>query len=127
MAADTTRTRAPQNARRGRARGAALLRATARRIAAHAEPRVRRVRRHTLKTWPEFFAAVACGAKTFELRKDDRAFANHDVLDLREWDPSAQRYTGRTLEAEITYVLRDAENFGLRSGFVVLGIRKKEA
>ena len=77
---------------------------------------------HELKTWPEFFEAVACGTKTFELRRDDRGFDERDILDLREWDPSEQRYTGRSLEVEVSYVLRNAENFGLRPGFVVLGL-----
>ena len=29
---------------------------------------------HDLKTWPEYFAEIANGNKTFELRKNDRDF-----------------------------------------------------
>lgn len=77
--------------------------------------------RHELKTWPGYYEAVECGEKTFELRRNDRDFETGDVLVLREWDPE-HGYTGRSLERLVTYVLRNAEAFGLRSGFVVLGL-----
>src|SRR5690348_13292378 len=41
---------------------------------------------HVLKVWPDFYAAIASGRKTFEIRKDDRDFAEGDRLLLREWD-----------------------------------------
>lgn len=82
------------------------------------------MRFHELKTWPEFYEAVACESKTFELRRDDRGFDERDILVLREWDPAEQRYTGRSLEVEVSYVLRNAVNFGLREGFAVLGLNR---
>lgn len=42
---------------------------------------------HELKTWPEFFDAVARGDKTFEVRKDDRGFQVGDELVLERWRP----------------------------------------
>ena len=33
---------------------------------------------HELKCWPEYFEAVISGAKTFEVRKNDRDFAVRD-------------------------------------------------
>ena len=48
------------------------------------------MREHDLKTWSPFYAAVASGAKTFELRKDDRNYSVGDVLLLREWDPLSE-------------------------------------
>lgn len=77
---------------------------------------------HELKTWPAFFEAVMSGSKTFEIRRDDRGFGVCDVLALREWDPAEQRYSGRALTVEVSYVLRNAVNFGLREGFAVLGL-----
>ncbi len=68
---------------------------------------------HELKTWPEYFAAVWDGRKTFELRRDDgRGFAVGDVLWLREWRPTDQEYTDRHVRARVTYVLRGTAGGG---------------
>ena len=50
---------------------------------------------HYLKILPEHFTAVACGAKTFEVRKDDRPFNVGDVLRLQEYEEEI--YTGSPL------------------------------
>ena len=81
---------------------------------------------HELKTWPEHFAAVADGRKTFELRHDDRDFAVGDVLRLREWSPMHREYTGLTCDRVVTHVLRDAPHFGLMPGFAILSIALPE-
>ena len=79
---------------------------------------------HELKTWPPYYEAVASGAKTFELRKDDRAYTVGDVLHLREWSPAADAYTGRWIRVRVTYLVRDAAHFGLAFGYVILGIER---
>jgi hypothetical protein len=62
---------------------------------------------HVLKTWPEPFSETAAGRKMHEIRfEDGRSFAPADVLVLREWLPAEQRYTGRWLRADVTYVSR---------------------
>jgi hypothetical protein len=84
------------------------------------------VAEHVLKVWPEPFAALAEGRKTFEWRRDDRGFAVDDRLELREFDPARGQETGRALEAGVSYVLRGA--FGVPPGFAVLslvGVRPK--
>ena len=43
---------------------------------------------HTLKIWPQFYHPVAFGAKTFEVRNNDRAFQKGDTVILKEWDPT---------------------------------------
>lgn len=43
--------------------------------------------RHELKIWPQYYQAVANGSKTFEVRKNDRAFQKGDEVVLREYDP----------------------------------------
>jgi hypothetical protein len=85
------------------------------------------VSEHELKTWPPFYEAVAIGAKTFELRRDDRAYVVGDTLVLREWEPVTDAYTGRWVRVRVTYLVRDAARFGLMPGFVVLGIERVPA
>lgn len=83
---------------------------------------------HDLKTWPRFFADVAAGIKTFELRRNDRAFQRGDTLLLREYDPTPSyvyprgRFMGPTITVEVTYVLTGTE-YGLRDGYCALGFR----
>lgn len=75
---------------------------------------------HKLKTLLPFYEEVLNGNKTFELRKDDRDYKVNDILRLREYDGTY--YTGRTFICTVKYVLRDCENFGLKKGFVIMGI-----
>jgi hypothetical protein len=79
---------------------------------------------HVLKTWPPYFDMVANGTKRFELRRDDRGFEVGDALDLQEWDPGIQAYTGKSVGCVITCIVRDAPQFGLMPGFVILGIAR---
>lgn len=81
--------------------------------------------RHILKTWPDSFQAVSDGAKTFELRRDDRGFAVGDVLVLQEYEPGPDRLTGRTVERRVSHVLRDCPWFGLLPGYAVLSFEQE--
>lgn len=74
---------------------------------------------HNLKILPEYFSAVACGAKTFEVRKDDRQFDVGDVLKLQEYD--REIYTGRAIDAIATYIMRDT--CYCKEGFCIIGIK----
>jgi uncharacterized protein DUF3850 len=78
--------------------------------------------KHTLKTWPEYFGSVLSEAKTFELRRNDREFKVGDTLILEEYGPNIRGYSGRKIEAVITYVLSGtvATGFGLMDGFCIL-------
>ena len=75
---------------------------------------------HALKTWPEYFEAVAGGEKTFEIRKDDRGFKVGDVLELREYRITEDRYTGRSLWRRVTYITA----FDQKPGVVVMAIER---
>lgn len=92
---------------------------------------------HELKTWPEFFIALAGDVKTFEFRKDDRQFALGDTLILREWHPGGSvdtgngvmldicmdpHYTGRVLIRWVSYLMRGPE-FGLPEGYVIMSLK----
>lgn len=46
--------------------------------------------KHDLKIWPQYYARVAEGTKTFEVRENDRGFQYGDTVVLREWDPEPE-------------------------------------
>lgn len=77
---------------------------------------------HELKTWPQFYAAVLSGRKSFEVRKDDRGFQSGDVLLLREWDPVKTVYTGAACYRRVRYVLSNSSHEGIAPGHVVMAI-----
>lgn len=79
-------------------------------------------RRHLVKCWPEYFDAMAAGVKTFDVRYDDRHYQVGDLIIQRRWNRVTQTDDGDTLGQEITYILRDAEQFGVAEGYVVLGV-----
>ena len=78
---------------------------------------------HNLKTWPEFFLSVWDGTKPFEYRKNDRDYKVKDILLLEEWDPTVEKYTGRKIFAEVTYVLTG--EMGVAKGYAILAIKIK--
>ncbi|MGZ2455495.1 ASCH/PUA domain-containing protein [Rhizobium anhuiense] len=75
---------------------------------------------HELKCWPEQFAAIESGEKTFEYRRNDRDYQVGDTLIIFEWDPDEDAYTGKELARTICHIL--AEGFGLPEGYAVLGL-----
>lgn len=75
---------------------------------------------HELKTWSEYFFAVATGMKTFEVRKADRDFRFGDTLILKEYNPDTG-YTGDECTKTITYILSDPQF--VKEGYVILGIQ----
>jgi hypothetical protein len=81
---------------------------------------------HELKSWPEQFHAMWTGRKRAEFRRDDRGYATGDLLDLREWEPSTERYTGFRLTARVTHLARGPA-YEIPAGFVVLSVEVLEA
>lgn len=82
-------------------------------------------REHELKVWPPYFEAVACGEKTFEIRKNDRLFRGGDTLWLREWNPKTSRYTGRECHRLVTFVY-DGRPAHLEAGYCIMGLAHPE-
>jgi Domain of unknown function (DUF3850) len=84
---------------------------------------------HRLKIWPQWFDAVRRGVKSYEIRKDDRNFNVGDDVMLEEFNPAVSERSGRILHRRIVYISRgeDAEAFGLRDGYCVLGLEKESA
>ena len=79
------------------------------------------MKKHELKSRPEFFAPLCAGWKTFEIRIDDRGFQPHDEVVLREWDDT-NGYTGRRVEGVIQYIT----TFEQKPGYIVfsVGVRR---
>lgn len=80
---------------------------------------------HYLKILPDYFKDVESGAKTFELRRNDRNYQPGDTLVLREWLPEGG-YTGRELTRYVPYVLQ-GKDFGLVDGWCILSLHRVEA
>lgn len=78
---------------------------------------------HALKTYPVFYQDIENESKTFELRKDDRPFKVGDTILLQEYDGDKKQYTGKETKRIITYILRSVPIFGLKPGFVILGLK----
>lgn len=81
---------------------------------------------HELKCWPEFFEPLSKGAKTGEIRFNDRNFQVGDVIDFREWSPTlnAEGYTGRKCRRLVSHVLRHDQlaDGSLSPDFVLLSL-----
>ena len=80
---------------------------------------------HYLKTIPPFFDHVLKRWKTFEYRRNDRAYEIDDWLYLEEYisDDSGMGdgiYSGRCLKARIKYVLKNFPN--LPENYCILGL-----
>lgn len=94
---------------------------------------------HTLKCWPAFYDATASGAKTFEIRLNDRGFQPGDQLVLcrcREDDHDRIEFPvdkdGKDIPGSdpvhmltrtITYCL-PGPIFGLMAGYVIMGLKE---
>ena len=59
---------------------------------------------HELKIWPEYFEAKIKGVKPWEYRLNDRNFQVGDRLDLKEYDPIKNEYTGRSIIVNVEYI-----------------------
>jgi len=84
---------------------------------------------HRVKSWPRFFEAIRSGARTHELRKNDRSYEVGDILHLEEYDPDSGAYSGRTCYAEITSMTATHEPCavsaeGLHRDYCILSIRR---
>ncbi len=83
-------------------------------------------RTHTLKTWPEPFAAIKDGRKRFEYRKNDRGYAVGDVIDLTWWEPMDRADGGyydhdQVVRVIVTYI---THGFGIPEGYCVMSFER---
>ena len=84
------------------------------------------IKTHALKIKPDSFKDILSGKLNFKIVKNDRDYEEGDILQLEEFDNKG--YTGRYVNAEVTYIL-DAEltyklnDAEYKEGYVVLGIK----
>lgn len=81
---------------------------------------------HELKTIDPHYEDIVEGLKTFEMRRDDRAYAAGDVLHLRQYDPKLDAYSGYGFRVRVTHLLR-GPCFGLADGWVIMSIAAEDA
>jgi len=83
---------------------------------------------HELKCWPEYYDAVDCGDKTFEIRKWDRPYREGDTIILRRYSPYIEDYTGQQMRLKITYLLDltylPSDNRPHFAGYVAIGFKR---
>lgn len=84
---------------------------------------------HVLKSWPQFFTRLSAGTRTHELRKNDRDYHEGDFLELREYNPSTNEYTGRVCTVQITSMTSTDEpcavsKEALHPDFCILSVRR---
>lgn len=75
---------------------------------------------HDLKVLTNYFKDICLRKKNFELRLNDRDFQVGDILNLHDFD--GKELTGYTVKRTVTYILDNAEKFGLMKGFIIMSI-----
>lgn len=94
---------------------------------------------HILKCHPVYFDAIERGEKTFEIRRDDRAFQKGDTLILQrtredrtyevEWPfdhitpPGARVRAKREIAVKVLWILTGGQ-FGVEPGFVCMSVER---
>lgn len=79
---------------------------------------------HELKTLHEPFQAVWSGAKSFEIRVNDRNFQQGDIVNLMEYDQACEPpLSGRQVHAVIGYVFKGG-TYGLDPTYCVFALHQ---
>jgi hypothetical protein len=61
---------------------------------------------HDIKEHAVYFHELWSGARTFEIRRDDRGYDVGHTVKICEWLPEAKIYTGRFVRGTITFLRR---------------------
>lgn len=88
------------------------------------------MKQHVLKTIDIYWDAILDGTKTFEVRKNDRAFQTGDELILERWERDKfgvlhMTVPRRRICAKISYLLQGGQ-FGIEPAYCVLGLKSQE-
>lgn len=84
---------------------------------------------HELKIKAKYYSKICSGAKTFELRKNDRDYKVGDTIHFTVIpDETASKETCADYNTypnlvKITYILEDVPEYGLKEGYCILAIK----
>lgn len=78
---------------------------------------------HVLKCIEPYYYDLWIGTKTFELRKDDREFEYMSGDSLVLYQVKNGLLTGEYIIKKVTYVLKLADDFGLKPGYCIMSIK----
>lgn len=83
---------------------------------------LRETQTHVLKEYPDNFADLILGSRTFEIRQDDRDFQPGDFVVIREFLPVGDegQYTGRQVQRQIQRIYNRPQLPGLQLGFCAM-------
>lgn len=81
---------------------------------------------HELKIKQEYYEQVFSGLKTFELRKDDRGYEVGDIITFNCISENGKLMFQAGEVYQITYILRDCPEYGLKDGYCILAIKPLE-
>lgn len=76
--------------------------------------------KHDLKCINPYFIDIWNEFKHFELRKNDREYKKGDTVELFQYNPDTDTYTGLSILGIIIYILKDFN--GLEDGYCILEI-----
>lgn len=84
------------------------------------EKPAREAKVHRIKCVEPFFTDIDKELKTFELRKNDRDYRQHDFLELMQYIDGKE--TGKHIYAYVEYLLEGYE--GIQPGYCIMGIER---
>lgn len=76
---------------------------------------------HTLKIVNPYYDDVRRNVKNFEIRKDDRDYKLGDMIHFCLYDKEKDFVHDADMGRVVKYILRDAEQYGLKEGYCILG------
>ena len=76
---------------------------------------------HVLKCWPKYFEELFSGKKTFDIRRNDRDYKVGEFLDIKEWCPTTEKFSGRSVFFKISHTT--AEPKWVQKGYIGLSLK----
>lgn len=75
----------------------------------------------TKQVKPEYFKEIRNFHKEFILSKDVDNVQVGDKIVIQEYNDKKNEITGKEFDAIVTYVMRNAQNYGLMPGYCIIG------
>lgn len=85
------------------------------------------MKHHVLKCDPEHFVQLKIGAKTFEIRQNDRGYKLGDTLEIQPYDRARQCFIDHDpLHFLVTHILYGPAYDALPEGWCIMSIKPYE-